>query len=138
MKNSAAIKDDLKKYLIPAFERKTRSIIAIDVKTFTSYTDSIVIIEAGSHRQVTSIAEHLIKSLTAQKIKTIGVEGVKEGEWALLDFGDVIIHVFESEKKSFYDIEGLWADAPRIDLSGFKETFERKEEKDDKEDDDEF
>jgi len=138
MKNSATIKDDLKKYLIPAFEKKTKSIVAIDVKEFTSYTDTIVIIEAGSHRQVTSIAEHLIKHLKARKIVNIGVEGVKEGEWALLDFGNVIIHVFESEKKSFYDIEGLWADAPRIDLSGFKETFELKEEKDNKENYDEF
>ena len=128
MKNCVAIKDDLKKYLIPAFERKAKSIIAIDVKKFTSYTDTLVIIEGSSQRQVTGIAEHLIKSLKGQKIKTIGVEGVKEGEWALLDFGDVIIHVFESEKKSFYDIEGLWADAPRINLSEFKETFKPQEE----------
>ncbi len=138
MKNSAAINDDLKKYLIPAFERKTESIVAIDVKEFTSYTDHIVIIEAGSHRQVTSIAEHLIKRLKAEKIKAIGIEGVKEGVWALLDFGDAIIHVFESEKKAFYDIEGLWAEAPRIDLSGFKETFEPQEETDEEENDDEF
>jgi len=120
MKNFVAMDDDLKKYLMPAFERKAKSIVAIDVKKFTSYTDYIVIIEAGSHRQATAIAEYLIKSLKAQRINTIGVEGVREGEWALLDFGDTIIHVFESEKKSFYDIEGLWADAPRIDLSEFK------------------
>ncbi len=128
MKNCVAIKDDLKKYLIPAFERKAKSIIAIDVKKFTSYTDTLVIIEGSSQRQVTGIAEHLIKSLKCQKIKTIGVEGVKEGDWALLDYGEVIIHVFESEKKSFYDIEGLWADAPRINLSEFKETFKPQEE----------
>ncbi len=128
MKNCVAIKDDLKKYLIPAFERKAKSIIAIDVKKFTSYTDTLVIIEGSSQRQVTGIAEHLIKSLKGQKIKTIGVEGVKEGDWALLDYGEVIIHVFESEKKSFYDIEGLWADAPRINLSEFKETFKPQEE----------
>ncbi|MBU0463725.1 MAG: ribosome silencing factor [Proteobacteria bacterium] len=128
MKNCVAIKEDLKKYLIPAFERKAKSIIAIDVKKFTSYTDTLVIIEGSSQRQVTAIAGHLIKSLKGQKIKTIGVEGVKEGDWALLDYGEVIIHVFESEKKSFYDIEGLWADAPRIDLSEFKETFKPQEE----------
>ncbi len=128
MKNSVAIKDNLKKYLIPAFERKAKSIIAIDVKEFTSYTDTLVIIEGSSTRQVTAIAEYLIKSLKDRKIKAIGVEGVKDGEWALIDYGDVIIHVFESEKKSFYDIEGLWADAPRIDLSEFKKEFEPKED----------
>ena len=130
MENSGTIKDDLKKYLIPAFERKAKSIIAIDVKKFTSYTDTLVIIEGISQRQVTAIAEYLIKSLKGLKIKTIGVEGVKQGEWALLDYGEVIIHVFESEKKSFYDIEGLWADAPRIDLSEFKEAFELQEKND--------
>ncbi|MBT7260519.1 MAG: ribosome silencing factor [Desulfobacula sp.] len=127
MKNRVAINDNLKKYLIPAFERKAKSIIAIDVQKFTSYTDTLVIIEGNSQRQVTSIAQHVIKSLKGLKLKTLGVEGVKEGEWALLDYGEVIIHVFESEKKSFYDIEGLWADAPRIDLSEFKKEFEAKE-----------
>jgi ribosome-associated protein len=131
MKNDGTVKNDLKKYLIPAFERKAKSIVAIDVRKLTSYTDSLVIIEGNSQRQVTAIAQHLIKSLKAQKIKVIGAEGVKEGEWALLDYGDVIIHVFESEKKSFYDIEGLWADAKRIDLSEFKESYEQTEDDDD-------
>lgn len=130
MKNFVRMENDLKKYLVPAFERKPTSIVAIDVKKFTSYTDSIVILEARSHRQVTAIAEHLIKSLKEQKINPIGVEGVKEGEWALLDFGDAIFHVFESEKKSFYDIEGLWADAPRIDLSQFKHAVKSQEDQD--------
>lgn len=116
------ITDNLKKYLIPAFERKAKSITAIDVRKLTSYTDTLIIMEGTSSRQVTAIAEHLIKRLKEQKIKAMGVEGVKEGEWALLDYGDVIIHVFESEKKSFYDIEGLWADAKRIDLSEFGKT----------------
>ncbi|OGR13222.1 MAG: ribosome silencing factor [Desulfobacterales bacterium RIFOXYA12_FULL_46_15] len=112
--------DHLQKYLIPVYERKAKSIIAIDVRRFTSYTDSLIIIEANSQRQVTSIAEHIIKHLKEQKISAVGSEGVKEGEWALLDYGDVIIHVFESRIKAYYNLEGLWADAPRIDLLGFE------------------
>lgn len=111
--------DDLKKFLIPAFERKVKSITAINVKELTSYADTLIIIEGASQRQVSAIAQHLIKRLKEQNTKALSVEGVKEGDWALLDYGDVIIHVFESEKKSFYDVEGLWADAPRIDLSEF-------------------
>ncbi|MCK5695882.1 MAG: ribosome silencing factor [Desulfobacula sp.] len=114
----------MKKYLIPAFERKAKSITAIDVKQLTSYTDTLIIIEGSSQRQVTSIAQHLIKSLKGQGQKAIGVEGVKEGQWALLDYGEVIIHIFETETKFFYDIEGLWADAPRIDLSQFKAAYQ--------------
>ncbi len=124
MKNTVSKIDDLKKYLIPAFERKAKSITAIDVTQLTSYTDTLVIIEGMSQRQVTAIAQHLIKSLKNLKIKAIGIEGVKEGQWALLDYGDVIIHIFESEKKAFYDIEGLWADAPTIDLTEFSAAYE--------------
>ena len=119
MIDPSPITDDLKKYLIPAFDRKAKSITAIDVKQLTSYTDTLIIIEGNSQRQVTAIAEHLIKHLKDQGTKALSVEGVKAGDWALLDYGDVIIHIFESEKKSFYDVEGLWADAPRIDLSEF-------------------
>lgn len=118
----------MKKYLIPAFERKAKSITAIDVKQLTSYTDTLIIIEGRSQRQVTSIAQHLIKSLKSQGIKAIGVEGVKEGQWALLDYGDIIIHIFESEAKSFYDIEGLWADVPRIDLSEYEAAYQSRGE----------
>jgi len=126
MKNSIPITDDLRKYLIPIFERKAKSITAVNVEQFTSYTDALIIIEGTSQRQVSSIAQHLIKRLKAKKIQAIGVEGVKEGEWALLDFGEVIIHVFDSETKSFYDLEGLWADAPGIDLSEFEAANEPK------------
>lgn len=106
-------------YFTPIFNRKAKSIIAIDVRKMTSYTDTIVIVEGGSGRQVTSIAEHIIKALKKEKIKVLGMEGIKEGEWALLDYGHIIIHVFESKAKDFYDLEGLWSDAPRIDLSRF-------------------
>ena len=119
MTESTPLADHLQKYLIPAFERKAKSITALDVRKLTSYTDALIIIEANSQRQVTSIAEHILTRLKAQKISAIGAEGLKEGEWALLDYGDVILHVFESRIKSYYNLEGLWADAPRIDLSGF-------------------
>lgn len=110
----------LETFLIPAFERKAVSITAIDVRKLTSYADTIIIIEGNSRRQVSGIAEHLIKSLKDKKIKALGKEGIKQGEWALLDYGDVIIHVFESQAKSFFNLEGLWADAPRIDLSSYE------------------
>ena len=106
-------------YISPIFERKPKSVTALKVSDLTSYTDMVVIVEGGSSRQVTSLAEHLIKTLKASKIKALGVEGVKEGQWALLDFGHLIIHVFESDAKDFYDLEGLWSDAPRVDLSEF-------------------
>lgn len=106
-------------YLTHVFSRKPRSVIAIDVRALTSYTDTLIIVEAGSHRQVTSLAEHVVTRLKSQKIKPLGTEGIKEGEWALLDYGSLIIHIFETSARGFYDLEGLWTDAPRLDLSEF-------------------
>lgn len=103
------------------FNRKTVSVSAIDVRELTSYADTIVIIEGNSTRQVTSLAEYLIKELKNKKYSLLGKEGVKEGEWALLDYGDIIVHVFETDAKSFFNLEGLWADAPRIDLSLYEQ-----------------
>ncbi|WP_022667593.1 ribosome silencing factor [Desulfospira joergensenii] len=106
-------------YLTPIFDRKARSVTALDVRELTSYTDILIIVEAGSGRQVTTMAEHIIKKLKEKKIQALGTEGIKEGEWALLDFGHIIIHVFETSARDFYDLEGLWSDASRLDLSEF-------------------
>jgi ribosome-associated protein len=114
------VSKELAPYLAVIFSRKPRSVTAIDVSAMTSYTDTLIIVEAGSLRQVTSLAEHVITQLKAQNIKALGTEGIKEGEWALLDYGNCIIHVFESRAKLFYDLEGLWSEAARLDLAEFE------------------
>ncbi len=118
MTDPIALAEEFIPYIAPIFERKPKTVTAIHVSEMTSYTDMVVIVEGGSRRQVTSLAEHLIKTLKGQNVKALGIEGVKEGEWALLDFGHLIIHVFESDAKEFYDLAGLWSDAPEVDLSG--------------------
>jgi ribosome-associated protein len=109
-------------YLAPVFERKAAEVTAIDVRDLTSYADTIIIVEATSRRQVTSLAEHVVKRLKQDKTHLYGKEGIKDGEWALLDYGDVIIHIFESTARSFFNLDGLWADAPRIDLCQYTQT----------------
>lgn len=122
--NTTSLTEEYTPYLAPIFDRKPKDVAALHVAGLTSYADMVVIVEAGSRRQVTSLAEHLIKTLKDKKIKALGVEGVKEGEWALLDFGHLIIHIFESDARSFYDLDGLWSDAPKIDLTGFQPPAE--------------
>ncbi len=119
----SSISEDLKKYLIPAFKRKAKSITAVNLEQFSTYTDTLIIIECSSIRQVSSIAEYLVKDLKKKKIKTLGMEGLRDSEWALLDYGETVIHIFESEAKSFFDLEGLWADAPRLDLIKLEKTY---------------
>ena len=79
----------------------------------------ILIITGKSNRHVTSIAEHISISMKAQGIFPLGFEGIKQGKWALLDFGDVIIHIFDEETKELYNLKGLWSDAPVIDITKF-------------------
>ncbi len=113
----SALPAEMEVFVQPVFERKPLSVKAIDVKALTSYADMVLIVEAGSPRQTTALAEHILQKLKKQDIKPLGMEGIKDGTWALMDFGHVIVHVFESETKQLYDLEGLWSDAPLFDLT---------------------
>jgi len=108
------------KFLTAAFQRKPEKVVALDVRGLTAYTDTIIIITATSARQVTAIAEHIYMEMKKEKIMPLGTEGIKEGKWALLDFSDVLVHVFDRESSDFYNLEGLWIDAPKIDISAFE------------------
>lgn len=128
LKESARYKESdriktLKKYIDVALSRKAENIVVLDVHELTSYTDYIIIMTGLSARQVNSVAEYIYKSMKNTGNAPIGVEGIKEGKWALLDFGDVIIHVFDQETRELYNIEGLWSDAFKIDLSEFASKF---------------
>ncbi|ACN16257.1 putative iojap-related protein [Desulforapulum autotrophicum HRM2] len=117
--------DSLDKYLVEAFLRKAEEITVLDVRKLTSYADAIMIITAKSQRQVSAIAEHINIAMKKINNMPIGTEGMKQGTWALLDYGDVVINVFDKATRDFYDLEGLWSDAPRLDLSAYK-TPEKK------------
>jgi ribosome-associated protein len=112
--------DTLDPYLIEAFARKTQEITVLDVRGLTSYADAIIIITAQSQRQVSSIAEHIHIAMKKADNLPIGTEGIKQGTWALLDYGDVVINVFDRATREFYDLEGLWSEAPRLELSAYR------------------
>ena len=118
----------LDKYLVEAFSRKAEEITVLDVRGRTSYADAIIIITARSQRQVSSIAENMHIAMKAVNNMAIGTEGLKQGTWALLDYGDVIIHVFDKETRDLYDIEGMWSDVPRVDTS----TYDTEKTQDDR------
>ena len=82
----------------------------------SSYTDYFLICSGKSDRQVQAIAQRIAEVLEEQGIKPLGLEGTSEGKWVLIDYGDLVIHVFLEPIRRFYDLEGLWIDAPRIDL----------------------
>lgn len=104
-------------YLEAVSGRKAEAIVALDVRKLTSYADAFIICSGRSNRQVSAIAEHIKLELKKKKISPLNIDGMKEGKWVLLDYSDVIIHVFYEETRDFYNLEGLWADARKIDTN---------------------
>jgi ribosome-associated protein len=99
-----------------ALEKKAEEVVVLDLRGVSGYTDFLVIGSGQSDRQLEAIAEGVEKELKAQGHRVIGSEGQRGGRWVLLDFGDVVIHVFHQEERYHYDLEGLWADAPRVEV----------------------
>lgn len=88
----------------------------IDVRGRSSYTDFLVIASGTSDRHVQAVAELIQEGLRKKKIRPIGSEGLREGQWALLDFGSVVVHVFHPITRELYDLEELWRGAARVPL----------------------
>jgi ribosome-associated protein len=101
-------------YVQAVLGRKAESTVVLDVRDLTSIADYFIICSGRSNRQVSAIADHVKVFLREHSIRPLSVEGYQEGLWVLMDFGHVIIHVFYEETRSFYDLEGLWVDAERI------------------------
>ncbi|MBW2175683.1 MAG: ribosome silencing factor [Deltaproteobacteria bacterium] len=106
--------------------KKAGQIVILDVKNLTTFADTFIICSARSNRQATAIAEFVSTYLKKQGKKVLNIEGKKEGHWVLMDYGDVIIHIFFEPLRSFYDLEGLWVDARRIRTKALVE-YEEKE-----------
>lgn len=81
-----------------------------------AFADYFIVASGTSRRHVQALAEHLDEVLSAAGIEPLGREGLEEGSWILLDYNDVIIHLFLQPLREFYDLEALWAEAPRVTL----------------------
>jgi ribosome-associated protein len=99
-----------------ALDKKALEPVLLDVRALCSYTEYILLVSGRSDRQVDAIAEAASLALKAHGRRPLGVEGVTSGQWALLDFGDVVIHVFMHPMRLHYDLESLWHEAPRVDI----------------------
>lgn len=98
-----------------AFRFKALNLVLLDVSRFSSFADYFIICSGKSGRQVQGIADNLEDGLKNKGLRPIGTEGKREGHWVLLDYGDVIIHVFYDPVRYFYDLESLWSDASRVE-----------------------
>ncbi len=99
-----------------ALEKKAYDLILMEVREVTSIADYFIICSGRSDRQVQSIAQGIEENLGAMGMPPLSVEGVSRGQWILMDFSDVIVHIFYQPVREFYDLEGLWDYAPRVEL----------------------
>jgi ribosome-associated protein len=97
-----------------ALDKKAEDLVILDVRGIASFADFFVIMSGRSTRHVQGLAEAVDAELRQKKITSSNTEGLNEGHWVLLDYSDVLVHIFYSETRQFYDLEGLWHDAPRI------------------------
>ena len=106
-------KDKAFSLLRVALSKKAMEPVLVRLIGLTSITDYFLLVSANSAKHAQAIAEAVLEDAKKRKIDRLSAEGVHQGNWALLDYGDVIVHVFRKPIREFYDLEGLWAEAPR-------------------------
>ena len=97
-------------------ERKASDLVLFEVGKLTSISDYVLIASGKSSRQVQAIAHHLQRRMKDEGFTLFSSEGEKDGHWVLLDYGDLVVHLFYEPVREFYDLEGLWIEAPRVEV----------------------
>ncbi|HHN64966.1 MAG TPA: ribosome silencing factor [Nitrospirae bacterium] len=108
--------EKVKSIVEAALQKKAKDAEVLRLTGLTIMTDYFVICSGESTTQVRTIVDYIEESLRKSGIKPTSIEGYTNSRWVLMDYGDVIVHVFEEETRQYYEIEKLWIDAPRIDI----------------------
>ncbi len=96
-------------------DKKAQGVEVIDVRGKVDYADFVVVMSGRSDRQVQAIARGVEETLHERGLgRCLGIEGMVQGRWVLMDFGDVVVHVFHEDTRGYYDLESLWIDAARL------------------------
>lgn len=104
-------------YIYKAINKKLgEDIVVLDIKNISPICDYFVIASGASTRQVKSIVDEIEDELSKQNVKLLRREGYDSGNWVLLDYGDIVVHIFSQEDRQFYNLEGIWKDADKIHI----------------------
>jgi ribosome-associated protein len=115
-RRSIALESKAKSLLIAqaSLDKKANDVLILHVAPLTSIADYLVLCSADSDRQVRAIADHIDKTLSEQKIRPLSLEGLSTSQWIVMDYGDVIVHIFRTDLRQVYTLEKLWGDAKRV------------------------
>ncbi|MFZ1186171.1 MAG: ribosome silencing factor [Pseudolabrys sp.] len=102
-------KETLRSVLARLEDMKAEDSVVIDLTDKSSIGDYMVVTTGRSQRHVSAVADHLVKDIEAAGNSRVRIEGMRQGDWVLIDAGDVIVHVFQSEVRAFYNLEKMWS-----------------------------
>jgi len=97
-------------------EKQGENIIIIDVSKMSSVTDMTMVVSARGVKHAKALADYILDKTAEDNIEFLSMEGHKSGEWILVDLNDVLVHIFLDELRGFYNIEGMWTEAPKIEI----------------------
>jgi ribosome-associated protein len=98
-----------------AADNKAQDVLVLDMRGITPLYDFFVLATGSSRRQIHTLAEEIDAALHADGDRRLGIEGYEASRWVVQDYGDVVVHVFDPDTRTYYALEELWADAPRLD-----------------------
>ena len=102
---------------LAATDKKAMDVVILDMREASSITDYFLLCAGGSERQAQAIADAIDEQMSRHGVASLGVEGYREARWILMDYGDVVVHVFSQDTRDFYDLERLWSNAPKVEIS---------------------
>lgn len=102
--------------------KRGEDIVALDMQKVSLITDYFMIVDAASNRQVQAIADSIEEAVEEAGIEIKRIEGYSAARWVLIDLGDVMVHVFQKDDRSYYNLEKLWVEAPMVDVSDWVEA----------------
>lgn len=99
---------------LAAEDKKAENLLILDVRGLSSFADYFVIMSGRSVRHVQGLAQAVDDAVGSKRIKAGNTEGLSEGQWVLLDYNDIVVHIFYADARDFYNLEGLWHDAKKV------------------------
>jgi len=115
--NVSELDGRLRRALHAAAEKKALDPTVLDLRGISTFTDFFLIFTGANRRQVQAISDEIVEQLKRNGSPAARVEGYQNAEWILIDYGDFVVHVFEEKARRFYDLERLWREASRLNLS---------------------
>ena len=115
--NISELDDRLRRTLLAAADKKALDPTVLDLRDISSFTDFFLMFTGANRRQVQAISDEIVEQLKRHGSPAARVEGYQNAEWILIDYGDFVVHVFDEKARRFYDLERLWREANRLDVS---------------------